>query len=57
MIEDSTAGSDGNFVLTADGAIVEAQIDAPRAKLSTRKACCGCCASPASAARRFSRRS
>ena len=26
--EDSTAGSDGNFVLTADGAIVEAQISA-----------------------------
>jgi ribonuclease PH len=27
-IEDSTAGSDGNFVLTADGAIVEAQLTA-----------------------------
>jgi ribonuclease PH len=26
--EDSTAGSDGNFVLTADGAIVEAQLTA-----------------------------
>ena len=26
--EDSTAGSDGNFVLTADGAIVEAQVTA-----------------------------
>lgn len=25
-LEDSTAGSDGNFVLTADGAIVEAQL-------------------------------
>ena len=28
MTEDSTAGSDGNFVLTADGAIVEAQLTA-----------------------------
>ena len=27
-VEDSTAGSDGNFVLTADGAIVEAQLTA-----------------------------
>ncbi len=27
-IEDSSAGSDGNFVLTGDGAIVEAQISA-----------------------------
>ena len=27
-VEDSSAGSDGNFVLTADGAIVEAQISA-----------------------------
>jgi len=27
-IEDSSAGSDGNFVLTADGAIVEAQLTA-----------------------------
>ena len=27
-VEDSTAGSDGNFVLTGDGAIVEAQISA-----------------------------
>ncbi|WP_205480977.1 ribonuclease PH [Sphingomonas arenae] len=27
-LEDSTAGSDGNFVLTADGAIVEAQLTA-----------------------------
>jgi ribonuclease PH len=27
-IEDSNAGSDGNFVLTADGAIVEAQLTA-----------------------------
>ena len=27
-VEDSTAGSDGNFVLTADGAIVEAQFTA-----------------------------
>ena len=27
-VEDSTAGCDGNFVLTADGAIVEAQVTA-----------------------------
>jgi ribonuclease PH len=27
-VEDSTAGSDGNFVLTSDGAIVEAQLTA-----------------------------
>ncbi|MEO7787213.1 MAG: ribonuclease PH, partial [Sphingomicrobium sp.] len=27
-VEDSSAGSDGNFVLTGDGAIVEAQISA-----------------------------
>jgi ribonuclease PH len=53
-IEDSGAGCDGNFVLTDNGNIVEAQVTA-EGETYDEEACSACSASPASAAARYSR--